>query len=308
MRNFWIRLSLSYLSCFATLAFATPAQYKTYEVDLRPLGRYPALAEELQTIKSRLKNAQDREPDLKRQLAIVSSLEEMEPSWLDARWIVAEKAFELGSFYTKESDLPFARSVFLNGSLAAQRCLKLQKDNPICKLLLGAMLGKMGAIDGVFSSIKQAKYVEQLWLDVLASPYDHRFTPSTTVQGAARYALGMFYRLVPDLALVRWLFDVQGDIEKSIRLHRETIAIDGPNTCNKVMLAVSLICAADGKADDQRAKEGLRHLQEAKELKPENSVAQVCWDSIPRLSTDLSTACGFETSRQQKRDGEIPAK
>lgn len=282
------------------LVVAKPGPFKTYPYDKSPLQRYPEWEAELRQIQSRLKQGDNREADLKRQLEIVASIDEKEPDWIDGHGLVAEKAFELGSFYTKEVDLPYARSVFVRGARSAERCLKQQKDNPVCKLLLGAMLGKIGSIDGVFSSIKQAAYVERLWLDVLASPYNHHFTPTTSIQGGARYALGMFYRLVPDLALVRWLFGVQGDKKKSVLMHREAIELDGPNTCNKVMLGVALICVGGAKPEAAEVKEGLVHLGEAKNLLPDNAVAKACWDHIPRLMTDLKAACGYESSRQQE--------
>lgn len=296
----------TFLLAVLFLASAHAAQaagpFIPYQVDLSPLGRYPELQDELQQIRVRLKQSENREADLKRQLEIAGTLEEKEPGWLDGHWLVAEKAFEYGSYFTKREDLPYARTVFLRGSRSAERCLIQQKDNVICKLLLGAMLGKMGSIDGVFTSLKQAAYVEQLWLDVLKSPYNHHFTPSTSVQGGARYALGMFYRLVPDSKFLKWVFGVKGDIQKSVQMHREAIALDGPNTCNKVMLAVSLICAGDGKAESALVKEGLTHLAAARQLKPDNAVAKACWDHIPMLSTDLDAACGYESSRQQERE------
>jgi hypothetical protein len=197
-----------------SLALSGPAaaadKYEMYPVDFQPMEKYPEQAKEWKANKEQYANSVMPEPVMKRQLELIEHMSSNEPAWLDGQWMVADMAFQLGGSYTEEKDLPFARSVFARGQKSAEKCIAKKPNHPICQLFLGAMIGKIASIDGIFSSLKKAKQVETLWLGVVNSKYNYRFAESSSLQGNARYALGMFYRLIPDFFLMSWLFDVRG--------------------------------------------------------------------------------------------------
>ena len=274
--------------------------YEDYPVDLTPFTKSPELSTEWKLLKSQiLKETPQQEAQLKRLLELAETLSARAPDWVDMQWMTAEAAFQLGSIYQKPGDRAYARSIFVRGLKAAERCEKRKADHPICKLFLGAMLGKIASIDGIFASVRKAKQIETLWLDVTKTQYNYRFNAHSTLQGSTRYALGIFYRLVPDFALVQWLFGVRGDIEKSISFHADSVAVDGSNVCNELMLGAALLCASKGKKENDRFKSGMEHLATAKGLPVTNSVTKACQNDVPALMSDPALACGYETSRQQ---------
>ncbi len=275
-------------------------KYEPYPVDMKPMDKYPELHAEWKANKTKYADEAMPEPVLKRQLEIIESISAKEPTWVDGLWMVADSAFQLGASYTSEKDLPFARSVFVRGQKSAERCIEKKADHPICALFLGAMLGKIASIDGIFSSLKKAKQVEKLWLSVVNSKYNYRFAESSSLQGSARYALGMFYRLVPDFFLMKWLFDVKGDISKSVQYHKDAIAVDPPNPCNKIMLAASLLCSAKGDTTSGAGQEGLKHLRDARQMAAKSMVSRACQNDTARLEKEPGKACGYETARQQE--------
>ncbi|HYX39141.1 MAG TPA: hypothetical protein VE954_39055 [Oligoflexus sp.] len=279
---------------------AAQDKYLPYPVDFKPMEKYPALHAEWNANKAKYADAVMPEPVLKRQLEIIESMSAKESAWLDGLWMVADSAFQLGGSYTDPKDLAFARSVFVRGQKSAEKCIEKKPDHPICQLFLGAMIGKIASIDGIFSSLKKAKLVEKLWLDVVASKYNYRFGESASLQGNARYALGMFYRLVPDFFLMKWLFDVKGDIKKSVQYHKDAIAVDPPNPCSKIMLAASLLCSVKGDTKSSEGQEGLKHLRDARQMKTNSMVAKACQNDTGRLEMAPDKACGYETARQQE--------
>ncbi len=293
------------LSCLLALSLtgtlrASDSTYIPYPVDLKPMEKYPELNKEWKANKEQYADKVMPEPVLKRQLEIIESISAKESLWQDGLWMIADIAFQLGGSFSSEKDLPYARSIFVRGERAAEKCLQKQVDHPICELYLGAMTGKIASIDGIFTSLKKAKRVEKLWTDVTQSKYNYRFGEASSLQGNARYALGIFYRLIPDFFLMRWLFGVSGDIKKSVRYHREALALDPPNPCSKVMLAVSLLCAAKGDVKEPEGQEGLKHLREARLLTAKSMVAKACQNDTTRLEQSPAQACGYETARQQE--------
>lgn len=294
-----IRL-IGILTLCLSSAEGTAENYKEYAIDWEPLKKFPNLYKEYwdiyghgdeQKILTREQQARAYE--------ISETVVKANPKWVDGYWILGSIAYQLGSTYNDEKDLPLAREIFVKGQKATETCLKIEPNHALCKLFLASAIGTIGSIDGILASLKNAKKVEQLWLDVMNSGINYHFYPKFTMQGAVRFGLGIFYRLVPDMWLIHWLFNVRGNLDKSISLHREGIRIDGPNACANIMLAVTLLCHAQGDLDSSIGKEGLELLRRAAADMTENMSLKLCVTDAEKLIKDPSKSCGYTTSKQQ---------
>lgn len=290
--------------CIESNIRAGTYNFVPYPVNLKPMEKYQDLLKIWQKQELDYANSVMPENLLKIRLEIIEKMSKSEERWVDGYWMVAEAAFQLGASYTDEKDRRYARQIFVKGEDAAEKCLKIDPNHPICKLLLGAMIGKIASLDGIYSAVKKAERLEQLWLDVIRSKYNYNLGRGLSMQGSARYALGMFYRLVPDFFLVKWLFGVRGDIKKSIEYHREALAIDSPTSCGKIMLAASLFCSVSGDLKTSEGQEAMRHLREGKHLPAKNLVTKACQNDIEKIEKDPGIACGYETARQQENSAE----
>lgn len=273
--------------------------YKPYAFDDKPLAKHAALRDEFLELRKTGVTRSLNEAELKRHLELIETIAKAEPEWIDGYWMTGEAAFLLGNSYTNPKDLQKARAVFEKGREWTEKCLQKDEKNPLCKLMLGAAIGKIASIDGIFSSLKNAKRVQQLWTDAATSGLNYPLSATSSLQGNTNYALGIFYRLVPDFFLVQWLFGVKGDIKKSVAYHEKTLEIDPPNACNELMLAASLLCLGKGKADTEDGKKGMAMLARAKTRPANSSVTEICSKDIPKLEKDPSLGCGYESSRQQ---------
>ena len=277
--------------------------YRDYKIDTRPLQDFPAEKKRYEAIYRDGRQDQSRE-ELEEALAILEKVLKKHPKWLDGYWQIGSITFQLGSTYTEEKDHPIARKIFVKGEKATRKCLRYNKKHPLCQLMLGSNIGKIGTIDGIFASLSNAAEIERLWLAVSRSDYNFNFSKNVSMQGSVRYALGMFYRLIPDFFLLDWLFDVRGDIDKSIKYHRESIAIDGKNACATLMLAASLMCKSKGEKGEPSTREGMNLLAETKAAKTDNITIQVCVRDAQKLMDNPSNGCGYTTAKQQETDEE----
>jgi hypothetical protein len=275
-------------------------EYKEHEIDWEPLRKRPDLYQEYWNIYGDGKEQKTltREP-LKRAYEITETILKTNSRWVDGYWILGSTAFQWGSSFNEEKDLPLAREIFMKGKKATETCLKIEPNQPLCKLFLGSAIGSIGSIDGILSSLQNARTVERLWLDVLNSDVNYHFYPHITMQGSVRYGLGMFYRLVPDMWLIEWLFDVRGSLDKSIKMHREGIAFDGTNACSDIMLAVSLICRAKSDRKTKLGQEGFALLDKAARTETENINLKLCVTDAQKIAQEPSRACGYTTTKQQ---------
>ncbi len=288
-----------------TLAFANDTF--NYAFDDAPLKKHAAEAAELEKLRAEGQEKPATRESLKRQFDLLGQISTAEPGWVDGYWMLGEAAFQYGNSLTNPKDRDLAREIFVKGQTATETCLKKAPDNAPCKMFLGAAMGKIASIDGIFSSLRKAETIEKLWLDVIKSEQNYPFSKGNTIQGAARYALGIFYRLVPDSIFLRVMFSANGDIDKSIKMHKESIEKDGPNACNLMMLGVSQLCSVKGKTKSEVGIEALKNFAEAKKFPVKNALAATCVNDIPELEKNPTLACGYETSRQQeeKSDEEI---
>lgn len=292
------------------LALPTLAQAKAsfnYPYDSEPLKRHPKEAAEIQALRDEGTIKPSTHAQLKRHFELLEAVSNAEPAWIDGYWKLGEAAFQYGNSLTDPKDRELARGILVKGQIATETCLKKEPANALCKMFLGAAMGKIASIDGVFSSLKKAETIETLWTDVVKSGVNFELAPHISLQGSARYALGIFYRLVPDSIILKWMFGTKGDIQKSIELHQASVDEDGPNACNLMMLGVAQLCSVKGDAKSQVGKAGLENLAKAKSFPMSSSLAKTCLLDIPVIEKDTSLACGYEPSRQQeeKTDDEL---
>lgn len=289
---------------FAKKDSSTIRKYKEYVADFQPLKNEPKLYREYMSIYYTDGKDTQTQEQIERGFRIVESVLKKNPKWVDGMWLLGSIAFQWAGTYQEEKDLPLARKILVQGQEATKKCLEIEADNPLCKLFLGSMIGSIGTIDGVFASIRRAKDVERLWLEVVNSEYNYNFYPTISMQGSVRYGLGIFYRLVPDLRILSWFFGVRGSIDKSIVMHRAGISIDGTNVCSDLMLAASIVCKESGEKTSSLGKEGFSLLDKAAASKPKNITFQVCAKDAGKILHDPGLACGYSTAKQQDIDEE----
>ena len=294
---------MRFLALCVAAALSTSAMAKApfnYVFDDSALKKHPKIATELQTLRDEgSKQAAPRE-SLKRTFDLLETLSQAEPAWIDGYWMLGEAAFQYANSLTDQRDRELARSILAKGQAATETCLKKAPDNAPCKMFLGAALGKIASINGVFSSLKNAETIEKLWLDVLKSEINHRLSESNSLRGAAFYALGIFYRLVPNSQTLKWMFGTKGDIAKSMAMHQASIDEDGPNACSLMMLGLAQLCSVNGDAKSTLGKTAMANLEQAKVLPSNSALAKTCVKDIPKIEKDPDLACGYEASGQQE--------
>lgn len=288
---------------FLALAISGLAQAKApfnYPYNAEPLKKHPKEAAEIKALRDDGTTRPSTRQELARYFELLEKINKAEPEWIDGYWLLGEASFQYGNFLTDPKDLDLARGILVKGQTATETCLKKDSKNVLCKMFLGAAMGKIASIDGVFSSLRKAETIEKLWTDVVDSGVNYEIAPKVSLQGSARYALGMFYRLVPDSVILKWMIGTKGDIKKSIVMLEESVAEDGPNACNLLMLGVSQLCSVKGDGKSEIGKKGLQNLSKAKTHPMNSSLARTCLLDIPQIEKDTSLACGYEPSRQQE--------
>ena len=282
------------------LGFA--GDYKPYPYDRSGFEKHPELGKEWDQLNKEWAGKIAPSEVLQRQLNIMEEFIKKEPKWIEGYWHASHMSFELGmsSFKDKKNRDKIAKPIFEKGVKYAKKCLKIQKDNPLCKFYLGVNMGKSGVIDGVLRVLRNAAPIRDMWVDVTKSPYNHMLKGTVSLQGATRHGLGIWYRLVPDWFLLDWIFDARGDIDRSVAFHKESMEIDTPDVCRRTQYAAALLCRSkrNGTQADKRA--GLAQLGMAVKLPVTNGTHAACHQGVFTLRANpMKNSCGFDPLKQQ---------
>lgn len=296
---------------FGFIAYAEPSMgqtndFKEYKIDFKPLQAHPQLYSEYKASTQKVWVGDVSADLFKRRIEILEQILKQHPNWIDGLWMLGGDTFQLASLFTDDKYAAYALQTLTKGQRATERCLQLAPKNPLCQLFLGSAIAQKGTIEGVMSSLDYAEKVENLWLEVSKSNYNFRFTQKVSMQGAVRYALGIFYRLVPDYAVLDWLYGVRGDIDKSVAYHRNSLGIDAKDLpCSNLMLGVALLCRADGDKTSKSWQEGYTYLNKATQSTGVYTVnSTVCRRDAFALQKTPGDSCGYSVVGQQEKADE----
>ena len=279
------------------------AGYKTYKPDLKPLTGDQALHSEWQRLTKQYQDEGITKANIQARLGVILPLIKKNPKWTDGRWLLANLYMQLGETVSADDgeSKDLARAVLTKVKKHTERCLQLDKNLDICKFFLGAAIGKIATIDGILASLGQGKQILALWNDVLDGRQQYIFDDGYSLQSLVHYALGIFYRVVPDVFILRWVMGFSGDIDKSVEMHRKSVELPGGGgACSYLMLTAALLCQADGEV----TAEAKSFIGEIKMMKTDGDSEAICVRDAAKLERKPADGCGYTKAQQQERSEE----
>lgn len=173
---------------------------------------------------------------------------------------------------------------------------------PHCYLQLGISIGRKATVKGVLRSLRSARSVEDTWQHGLrlsdGKPY---MIGDERLDAHFYYALGIFYRLVPDWWIVKLLAGTRGDKQKSIDYHRKSVKLrSDPSTW--LELGVSLACRGQKEDDGAQFKEGLQWIRKVSEIMPNHDLDRVDKRNAKVILANPKLACGYSRDKFQDVD------
>ncbi|SMF78417.1 hypothetical protein [Pseudobacteriovorax antillogorgiicola] len=301
----WMGIGLTPTHHFSALA---GTDYKIYKPDFSPFEAKAKAWQEWEALGKKGRTTGYTKEILDKKLKLVKPILDANPKWADGHWLYASTLMQIGETQSAQdkASLKRTRAQLAEARDYSKKCLNLQPDLAVCKFFYASAIAKIGTIDGVMASLGKGKLVLNTWLEVYDSDQEYIFKDGYSLQGIVRYALGIFYRVVPDFFLLRWFFGFSGDIDKAVAMHRESLGFTGADgACSKMMLAVAMLCKSEGDKKDKLTGEAFSLLDEiAATPKTEDQSAMVCINDAPRVKKKPGDACGYTKAQVQSRDEE----
>jgi len=191
----------------------------------------------------------------------------------------------------------------------ADKCIERNENDANCYLWKGVGIGRRGTTKGVLTMLFMASDVEKAWLKAEEMGLTYRSKTNKKVAKCGNmYALGMFYRVVPEWLChfpLKQIVGTCGDTKKSVEYQRKAFACRPETIEYNKELAVSLLCHGqkyNQPEEIEEAKKLLIALQSLPEIMPFDKIDK---EHAKMLLADISLACGYQRDKQQEQSKEV---
>ncbi len=266
---------------------------KAYKPDLGPLK---ANSEAFQKYQKNMAVLQQRDSagHYDGALGALESVLNENPKWKDGQWMMAHLAISYSmAFKAKKEDFPKSRRLLKRAEKHSKRCLELDEKNPLCRYVMAATYGGLATIDGIVASLKFGKDMQEHFLAVYKSEVDYDFGTKGSLRANVRHALGMFRRLVPDSMMVSLTFGIRGDLEESVKFHREAAEHFELAPCSTLMTGLAEYCYADDEGDSGLKKSALERVRSVTQMQTSEFDEGICIRDAHKILADPDLSCSY---------------
>jgi tetratricopeptide (TPR) repeat protein len=181
----------------------------------------------------------------------------------------------------------------------AQEGIDLAPDKGECYFMRGLANARIATTKGIFSELFTAKQIEQDWLIAVDRKSDYTTPNGENLQASSCVALGVYYRLCPSFFLIRWIFGISGDLDKSVFYCRKAYELDSTRIEIVKEYGVALITRGLDKDDQQEIEEGKEFLRRVPTLPIRLHTDSLDVAHSRMLLNDISLCPGYSRDEEQ---------
>ncbi len=234
----------------------------------------------------------ERQDKMADSIPILNKLHEQFPNapyimWRQSRnyWVYAENL----DINDKENRL----KNFEIGLDWANKGLAANENCSECYLFKFGNWGRISTTKGLVNSISAAKGLSETIAKAIEIGTDHQDTEFNASLPNAYYASGVFYRIIPDWMIVRWVAGVRGDKMKSLKHIKKAADMMPMRVDFQVELGAIYLCLAEEKGKEEMREPGIQALKRAIDMKQVMPTDPLDKDYARGFLKDPSGACGF---------------
>ena len=182
----------------------------------------------------------------------------------------------------------------------ANEGIKRAPDKGECYFMRGLANARISTTKGILSQLFTAKEIEEDWLIAVNRKSDYTTQHGENLQASSCLALGVYYRLCPRFFLLKWMFGIQGDLDKAVSYCRRAYELDSTRIEIVKELGVALITRGlDNDSNDDIAK-GKEYLQKVRTLPLRLNTDSIDIEHSTMLLNDISLCPGYSRDEQQE--------
>ena len=181
----------------------------------------------------------------------------------------------------------------------AEEGIALAPDKGECYFMRGLANARIATTKGIFSELVTAKQIEQDWLIAVNRRSDYTTPNGENLQASSCVALGVYYRLCPSFFLIRWIFGISGDLDKSVEYCRKAYKLDSTRIEIVKEYGVALITRGLDQDDQKEIEEGKDFLRKVPTLPIRLHTDSLDIAHSRMLLNDISLCPGYSRDEEQ---------
>jgi tetratricopeptide (TPR) repeat protein len=181
----------------------------------------------------------------------------------------------------------------------AEEGIQAAPDKGECYFMRGLAGARIATTKGVVSQLFTAKQIEQDWLLAVDRHSDYITPNGENLQASTCLALGVYYRLAPKFFLIRWLFGISGDLDKSVAYCKRAYDLDPTRIEIVKEYGVALITKGLDENNNDEVERGKDFLRKVPTLPLRLHTDPVDIAHSKMLLADISLCPGYSRDEQQ---------
>ena len=163
----------------------------------------------------------------------------------------------------------------------------------------GLANARMSTTKGIMSQLFTAKQIEIDWLVAVDRKSDYTTPNGENLQASSCLALGVYYRLCPTFFLIRWLFGISGDLNKSVEYCQKAYQLDSTRIEIVKEYGVSLITSGLDRENKKDIEDGKEFLRKVASLPMRLQTDTIDIHHSKMLLNSISLCPGYSRDEQQ---------
>lgn len=181
----------------------------------------------------------------------------------------------------------------------AEEGMKCAPDKGECYFMRGLANARIATTKGILSQLFTAKQIQDDWLVAVDRKSDYTTPNGENLQASSCLALGVYYRLCPSFFLLRWMFGISGDLDKSVYYCKKAYDLDSTRIEIVKEYGVALITRGLDKDNQTDVEMGKNYLHEVPTLRLRLDTDSVDIAHSRMLLNDISLCPGYSRDEEQ---------
>ncbi len=181
----------------------------------------------------------------------------------------------------------------------AEEGIKCAPDKGECYFMRGLANARIATTKGILSQLFTAKQIQDDWLIAVSRKSDYTTPNGENLQASSCLALGVYYRLCPSFFLLKWMFGISGDLDKSVYYCKRAYDMDSTRIEIVKEYGVALITRGLDGNDQAEITRGKQYLGEVPRLPIRLDTDSVDIAHSKMLLNNISLCPGYSRDDEQ---------
>lgn len=235
---------------------------------------------------------------------LLMDLAAKQPDHPDVYWKISQNYYDIGERIDIEKDKAKKLDMYVKAEEWAKKGYDKNPDLADNAFWMAVGMSQQAQTKGVAATLLSdrtlAKRIEEYYIKSAEAKEFHYKEKNSDTIASAHFALGQFYRKIPDSFFVGLLMGTRGDMDKSVEHAREAVKMYPANVEYNKELGVSLLCRGQRKDQSADVEEARKYLNKVLELPADDALDKIDQTDARRLLDDNSLACGYSRVQQEE--------